>query len=614
MKFNVLFILLILPNILYAICEPVPTEINVEIPMINKLNLFQKHKCNQLRSMNDMPWLFSNNSETNAFFLKQNKDRKTQIDFSRITGSWAQEYIGADLVKDEISNTHLSLIPKIAILDDTFSGLPGFPLKTGEEFEHGTNTANLTFSNSIVSSGAVGKIDHLVSMNNDPAGYGKAYEVFLKDGFPNVINNSMIFWTDDRAQEPLKKIKDQNVTIIVSGGNNYPYPHLNFKNTPDKNFIIVGWIGDEGYYSQESTDGGHIDIVAPSGMNQLSSIKNGTFTRFGGSSGAAPMVSGASSNIVAVLGVSKLEIIKGILTKSSMPFPVKNNSNGSGTLNSYKAFRVAIKIKEKCLEDASCIQKEALNDSNYQFELASLNTAPSIKKILKEIPTCALRKSSIYQAKSCDLADDLKVLRKAFFLTQDKAISSLLSCTYESLGFFKNATYYDLYSKNKELTYKDLESLSPIQYFRIIGYMPNAPKNSILKKIKEFESNFNAANVDNNDIFKIIYSLKDIPNSEIYTDAILKIFTKYPIVTFGMSTSSDGIVQSEKGYDFNLDYLKYNSPLNISIMAYFLKNSLISNSSKMELKCYDKMQLNNQLSKYFEPNFDKLVSQGFCNH
>jgi len=445
------------------------------IAVIDEISSLTRHNCSSFVSANELELRHSENNEDNEAIQKHVSKLTASID--KQTPLWAQEYIGADLVREEIGA--LNLEPsRIAILDDGFTGLrkdqihippnASYP-DDWKDGNHGFHTSSLTSSNSIVSSSSAGSIKKYIQIS-EPDEYNFAVELFEKTEYPNIINNSMIFWTDPESHQAIQKIASNNTTMLVSAGNYYPANHQVSESIADR-VISVGWVDEKGLYHTSSTDGLQVDLVAPSGLTMLSKGVNQGYSFFSGSSGSTPLTSGAAADIAAVLGQSSIDIIAPILKNSALQYPLKNTKNGAGLLNSYKAFHVAKIIKEKCEDSKDCILKEVSDLDNYKFTSNQEKVRAAKNRILSEIPSCRENKPAIYKMKDCSLKESINELRKDFLLVRSKESSEVLSCLYQSLGLDHNSHFYDFYSKDK-LDSKDINKMSTQDFFRHLDYLP----------------------------------------------------------------------------------------------------------------------------------------------
>ena len=458
-----------------------------DVSMGISINVNQ-HSCHQFQKIFDLPLRHSENKQHDQIYNDYLKENKSL--FQGQTATWAQEYAGIDLMKEELEKLKKSenlKQPSIAIFDSGFWGLDKTNIQHQYEGEdgwedgnHGAHTANLTLSNSIVSSGGVGSIDYVIEMKQ-PEDYQKAVQIFEKIGYPSIINNSMIHWHNSKSHQALQKIASHGTTIVVSGGNHYPSNHSILPSVAS-NLLTIGWIGANGFYHPSSTDGKQLDLVAPSGMSMLSKSTNEGYSFFGGSSGSTPLVSGVATNLVGLLGHSHISVIEPILKKSALKYPLQNSLNGAGLLNSYKAFKVAQKIRNKCNTSKFCIENEVLNPHNYEFNSDTKLLQRAKEAIYKEIPSCKSHQPSSYNMNDCSLKESIQILRKDFFLTKDKDSANILSCVYQSLGFKNNASFYNFYSQN-QLTKQAIDRMSDDDFFRHLRYAPHISDTEVQSRV-----------------------------------------------------------------------------------------------------------------------------------
>ena len=220
---------------------------------------------------------------------------------------------------------------------------------------------------------------------------------------------------------------------------------------------------------------------------------NGEHQKFGGTSGAAPLVTGGLSGFEWLSGYHPSpEESKLLLEKTAIPTLHSHEQppqNGVGLLNAYKLGRVGKRLKEKCAnKGSSCFKEEIQNPKTYQFE---------VKKGIEEkfaaaFPECGLRRSRMYilpiipkspgkpqishtisidkedkeapEYATCEEKEKaFKELRQAVLLNPErKDLWKNLSCVYKNGGFSANGEALDriaLATDSKEAVLDSLQGL-----------------------------------------------------------------------------------------------------------------------------------------------------------
>ena len=280
----------------------------------------------------------------------------------------------------------------------------------------------------------------------------EAYKQCKANTLPSFINVSMS-WGQAKYMAALKGYKSLSppVVIVTAAGNSAGYPpsHPRYRALIDPNkergskefdAILVGSVdpyADRSFFSQK---GKEVAIVAPSDYTISSADKNGNYKRFGGTSGATPLVTGGLAGFSWLSGFQPTgEEAKILLEKTAIPTRLSNENpqmNGPGMLNAYKLGMVGKRLKELCGTDVYCFKNKIHEEATYEFpedttvfELADL-----------AFPECSTDKC-LEKSNSCqDKAEIFERMRKAAFLNpSNKEYWRYLSCVYASSGFSENA-------------------------------------------------------------------------------------------------------------------------------------------------------------------------------
>ena len=279
-------------------------------------------------------------SSVNCRFFK---DDNPKHKVNGLTKFWAQEYTGADLVREDLKQINLSQLQNlVGVLDSS-----------GDK--HGEYVSEL-----IASSRASGLIP---LSNNKTLSYESLegvgvyiarYERELKKcqrntDCPHYVNNSM-GW--GKSEFITKTIRDfvggggGRVFITAAGNESTSLrreePHKQVLGEEGK-LIVVASHGYDGYHSRYSNFSDQIVISAPSGNQVTSYDYLGNEESFGGTSGATPQVTASLAAFSLVTGVKLNTIDSKLLLKNTATlfYPEGNLAMGAGHLNSYKIYAVA---------------------------------------------------------------------------------------------------------------------------------------------------------------------------------------------------------------------------------------------------------------------------------
>ena len=203
--------------------------------------------------------------------------------------------------------------------------------------------------------------------------------------------------------------------------------------------IIVGSLAPDGKRSHFSHEHEEVHIMAPADYYQSSADAEGNRRTFGGTSGAAPLVTGSLAGFEWLSGYhptaeeSKILLEKtAIMTQHSHDKPRKN---GAGILNAYKLGMVGKKLKELCGTDIYCFKNKIQEDSTYNFP----EDEDVISVVEQAFPECSSDNCNAEFSICADKASAFKSLRKAALLNpSNKKLWKYIACTYNSSGFTKN--------------------------------------------------------------------------------------------------------------------------------------------------------------------------------
>ena len=179
----------------------------------------------------------------------------------RLSDKWAQEMIGADLLRAELENLPRFQKRNWIVLFDT------------SKRDHSVYVKNL-ISDTRLQSVLPALPKSVISVFNtrNSAGYRRAIRNIRRD-HPSFVNNSMAWsyrMNSDtvRVYEAMKSLPVTSI-IVTAAGNFYPEPLLEFKSQSSRKLgaIVVGNFSSKGFVSDTSQEGREVHILAPSGEN-----------------------------------------------------------------------------------------------------------------------------------------------------------------------------------------------------------------------------------------------------------------------------------------------------------------------------------------------------------
>ena len=384
-----------------------------------------------------------------------------------LSDHWAQELIGTDLLREEVRNYPVPPDTNfISVFDD--------------RGEHSHKVRQLISGTSTYAT--LPELGDKISVF-DVGGLRNSYHTlafhFKKTGqIPSFINNSMA-WINPQIYESFKKLSPPAI-VVTSAGNFsvYGFSALDSQKSlasRDFNAILVGSFSPSGFVSEFSQEGEEVSILAPSDNYISTADSNGEYSQFGGTSGAAPLVTGALAAFEWISAYHpSSEEAKILLQLTALPTLhsyERPRLNGTGLLNTYKLGRVAQRLKAKCQKDETenetgdplgagiesedelkrkaCFQTEIRNEENYHFP----EDETLLTDLSKAFPACYtegegrvvadLAQNTTNETSCEEKTSVFKRLRVEALLSPKRELYESLSCIYQAAGFSQNALMLD---------------------------------------------------------------------------------------------------------------------------------------------------------------------------
>lgn len=357
----------------------------------------------------------------------------------------------ADLVKQEIAEIQserqvpLQKIP-VGIID------------MGEA--HSASVADLIAGSKDTSASSLADIRHISDVYG---GFTAALE-FINEKSPIIANISLAFCSDkfhimkpgckDNSTESADLVAIQllhNSVVVVAAGNHFLDPkseEAKISETIQPHTIVVGGMDRRGVPSNYTNLSSVVDIAAPTSTSMNGKIAYSrqtdgagvatkTYNDFGGTSAAAPLVTAALSDAMGILGPLTLSESKSLLKRTAIPTLANEllpNSNGAGMLNSYKMFRVALRMKQAGFPNN---RQSTFNNQNfYDFSKEAGALLEAGKKQIKAGDCKNFRKG-------------FESLRKSFLLNPTDEVRDLLAEIYKSLNLVDLSYFYRIKKKEE---------------------------------------------------------------------------------------------------------------------------------------------------------------------
>ena len=306
-------------------------------------------------------------------------------------GLWAQQYVGADLLRERLK------------------GLESLQFRTEQLVA--IWDAHLFWHGQKVSQIIAGPFTSAVIPLERPLDYYWIVEIFgpqrsfyreclEEQNCPSYINHSMQ-WLTENAPNLVSEINEKyGITTITSADNHGAQINAIKEDfAREGKLIVVANLGPDGKLFEETNYSGHITIAAPAGLSIQSYDFSGRPEKFGGTSGAAPLVTGSLTGFTLITDyiLKTSEAIR-LLHKTAIPFPHLPSYHGwgaPGILNAYRIGAVADRLNQKCRGEGGnrhrCISNLLQSDGTYQFERESEFFFEQALDALKAESSCARR-------------------------------------------------------------------------------------------------------------------------------------------------------------------------------------------------------------------------------
>ena len=366
---------------------------------------------------------------------------------STLSDYWAQELIGSDLLREELEK-----VPA----PEKKNYIAVFDSRQGNHAQNDLDSHSIKVKNLISDEGVHAVLPELKNQISifDLEFNGRYQEIadsLLENSeVPSFINNSMNWEGEESIYDAFESLSPPAI-VVVASGNDFPRPVSDIESKASRNFntVLVGSLSPDGFVSDFSQSEEEVHILAPSDAYITSAKEDGSYSIFGGTSGAAPLVMGSLAGFEWLSDYHPTaEEAKLLLERTALPTLNSHENpqtNGVGLLNAYKLGMVGKRLKEKCQnKDPSCFQEEINNEENYHFDVDQ-NLQGELTRVF---PSCASGEKSSNFSEGLNCEEKRKTftrLREAFFLSpeENKNLLKPLSCIYKERGFSQNVEALD---------------------------------------------------------------------------------------------------------------------------------------------------------------------------
>lgn len=444
------------------------TQENIECvdPILNQLNSSIENSIHSLQNVVSSEFcnLFVTDIEQHNYIGTKRPFIKADPNSTLL---WAQEYTGLDLLKDMLKEQAIDTSSVSEIVD----------IWDSNSYDHGNMVANLVagpYQTSSITTKSPFNYTDLTLTSDYLTAYETEYHNCKEKGIcPRLINNSMGWKGSDIIKDTVAKISTEknSVFVLAAGNDKEEISDVKNQSSKDGHSILVISHDPNGLSSKFTNFSEEVVISAPSDNSILTYDRNGIPKLFGGTSGAAPLVTStlASFELITKSNLSTTEFIQ-LLKKTAIKFSVDDRVvTGAGYLNSYKIGKIALRLKNLCSKYQKvnirnqCFSKALGNEDLYDFK-REVDTEQLSSKFKAAFPLCDITQNNKNQNVDNVSCEEkvyvLKELRKAaFLLPENPNLWKHLSCIHKLAGFTTNANYYSRIASRERFTHEELDTL-----------------------------------------------------------------------------------------------------------------------------------------------------------
>lgn len=357
---------------------------------------------------------------------------------------WAQEYTGADLVRAELIKNNF-ILP--ANLIDVWDAKPRARNNHGERVSQliaGPHATALLPSDKPIQ---YKDVEHERGLMNPEDKFKKLYrKCSLSRNCPEFINNSMSWLKDSGIKNIISKMARNKILFITSAGNSRGLVERGKRELAARNeIVVVGNTNVFGFPAKLTDSAPEVTISAPSDGSLTTYDYQGNLKNFSGTSGSAPQVLASLANFRIVTGIAvDGSLAKILLQKTALKILPQPNNIGAGSLNAYKIYELAKRVKARCPQKSRICAMRVINQNDSMVTRKEERAV--LRKLRKAFPSCA--DGSTYDhlgsGPSCRRKRQAFTnLRKiALLKVEDPKLWEILSCITANEGLGSNAQFY----------------------------------------------------------------------------------------------------------------------------------------------------------------------------
>ena len=433
---------------------------------------------------------------------------------------WAQHFVGADLLRKELEKAPISDIDPASV----------YAIWDESRDKHGEYTSQIVGgprSSAIIPLEAPQPYHFISSYDHFIAHYDSFKSVYdqcrQNNTCPIYVNNSMQ-WNSEKIADLVSVMSSRGTTVIASAGNDaVPIEASQARAGLEEKAILVTSLRPSGEPSGFTSYGISATIAAPSDRSIRSYDFAGNPRDFGGTSGAAPLVTGSLGGFTLLNGFPlTTPRAKQLLTKTALMIPTLPRFHllGAGMLNAYKIGMVALRIKQLCGHHVSSVNRQEClsslldKEETYLFEEDSTRLFEGAREFF---PACFDTEDVVGSNHLCKREEAFNDLRRAALLTSSnvtfwKAVRCVEEKYFGTKGIRFLQSLIERLEGNEETYIRNVcrrqDDETFLKYFSAPSLMnlfkePECGRN-VLKVANEFLSQDTDWNLDSQEILEIL--------------------------------------------------------------------------------------------------------------
>ncbi len=348
---------------------------------------------------------------------------------NEVSDFWAQELVGLDLAREWLAqrrsqNSHR---PWVHIWDESVEkNEPESPNRVNHAY-----SVQSFFEPGPQASSDVAYVASNQDVIYDYRGYITGAEELKSTNETQLINLSA-GWRSyvDSIKKALDLVGKKNTIIVKAAGNRPLRASGEVEFEPERSdFVRVGSLAPNGLITDYSALRGDWIIYAPSDRFLTARASpSGQFTRFDGTSGAAPLVTGALANFLSLYPQVSRAKAQDALIDSAFEFRDDSGLIHHYVMNAFRLLFVGLD-SESYRKETGPILAQGLRAKN---------------QLMKEFPNCFDIQPHLFQKpRQCqETKQALSDFRRQFFLDPQSKEARQISCIYKNLGFKKESHFY----------------------------------------------------------------------------------------------------------------------------------------------------------------------------